>query len=406
MPHAALTRPSVDEAGETGSIEELSPPTHDEHARQAFVASLRKHLMVDMAARMRASYDTRVAPDCRERTGHVPRDAREVRRVMLHEPYFQAWSALRYAAQELTWWTVQPQVERSLPRLRAACSDLARRRPAGGTLRLDPSTRIPKEITSLDIHLMPGCFHSEFTPDDVAQGAVYTLGTAVFGGALKLRTRGGGVAASVARWVRLTRPGFSPRRILDLGCTTGANTLPYLDVFPDAELHGVDVGAPLLRYAHARAELLGRPVHYSQQNAEALDFEDGSLDLVVSSFFLHEQSVRSTAKILREAHRVLRPGGLMVHMELPPASETDAYYSFYLDWDAFYNNEPHYAAFRALDLAKAVRTAGFASRNYFQARIPNWGTLDEQDFKDCVLGRRPVPPHGNGASWFIFGAER
>ena len=96
----------------------------------------------------------------------------------------------------------------------------------------------------------------------------------------------------------------------------------------------------------------------------------------------------------------------MVHMELPPTREADPYYNFFLDWDAFYNNEPHYAAFRALDLAKAVRTAGFASRNYFQARIPNWGTLDEQDFKDCVLGRRPVPPHGNGASWFIFGAER
>ena len=39
------------------------------------------------------------------------------------------------------------------------------------------------------------------------------------------------------------------------------------------------VGAPLLRYAHARAEMLGRKVHYSQQNAESLDFADGSFDL-------------------------------------------------------------------------------------------------------------------------------
>jgi ubiquinone/menaquinone biosynthesis C-methylase UbiE len=152
--------------------------------------------------------------------------------------------------------------------------------------------------------------------------------------------------------------------------------------------------------------MLGRRVHYSQQNAESLDFADGSFDLVVSSFFLHEQSVRSTEQVLRESHRVLRPGGLMVHMELPPASETDAYYSFYLDWDAYYNNEPHYAAFRALDLRRAVCDAGFDARRYFQTRIPNWGTLTEQDFEDCVLGRRPAPAHGNGASWFIFGAER
>ena len=406
MPHAALTRPSADEMLESGSIESLTPPTNDEHARQAFVASLRKHLMVDMAARMRASYDSRIAPAHKELTGEQPGNGREVRQLMLREPYFQAWSALRHAAQELTWWTVQPQVERALPHLREACRDIAVRRPAQGSLRLDPTTKLPKEITSLDIHLMPGCFHTEFGDDDVAQGAVYTLGTAVFGGALKLRTRGGGVAASIAHWIRCTRPDFEPRRILDLGCTTGANTLPYLDVFPDAELHGVDVGAPLLRYAHARAELLGRTAHYSQQNAESLDFEDGSMDLVVSSFFLHEQSVRSTAKILREAHRVLRKGGLMVHMELPPGSETDPYYSFYLDWDAYYNNEPHYAAFRALDLKRTVSAAGFDASRYFQTRIPNWGTVDESQFRDCALGLRPAPAHGNGASWFIFGAER
>lgn len=406
MPHAALTRPVSDDAAEPASLESLSPPTHDEHARQAFVASLRKHLMVDMAQRMRRHYDQQVAPAVAARDGQAPQDAREVRRAMLGEPYFQAWSALRYSAQELTWWTVQPQVERALPVLRDTCRSLAAERPAGGTLRLDPSTPIPKEVSSLDIHLMPGCFHTEFASDDVAQGAVYTLGTAVFGGALKLRTRGGGVAASVAHWLQATRPGFTPRRILDLGCTTGANTVPYLDVFPDAELHGVDIGAPLLRYAHARAEMLDRRVHYSQQNAESLDFAAGSFDLLVSSFFLHEQSVRSTQQILRECHRVLRPGGLMVHMELPPAAETDAYYSFYLDWDAYYNNEPHYAAFRALDLRKAVCDAGFGAASYFQTRIPNWGTLSEQAFVDCVLGSTPTPVHGNGASWFIFGAER
>jgi SAM-dependent methyltransferase len=406
MPHAALTRPSGDDHAEASTLESLSPPSHDEHARQAFVAALRRHLMVTMAGRMRHLYESEVAPAVARRDGQAPQTGRDVRRAMLDQPYFQSWSALRYAAQELTWWTVQPQVERALPGLRAACRDIAARRPAGGSLRLDPATPLPREITSLDIHLMPGCFHSEYAADDVAQGALYTLGTAVFGGALKLRTRGGGVAASVAHWLRLARPAFQPRRILDLGCTTGANTLPYLDVFPDAELHGVDVGAPLLRYAHARAELLGRPVHYSQQNAESLDFDDGSMDLVVSSFFLHEQSVAATARIIGECRRVLRPGGLMVHMELPPAAETDAYYSFYLDWDAYYNNEPHYAAFRALDLPATVAAAGFEPARYFQRRIPNWGTLPAADFADCVLGRRETPPHGNGASWFVFGAER
>ncbi|MEZ5458907.1 MAG: class I SAM-dependent methyltransferase [Steroidobacteraceae bacterium] len=41
-------------------------------------------------------------------------------------------------------------------------------------------------------------------------------------------------------------PQLAPRRILDLGCTIGHNTLPLCDAFPDAEVHAVDVGAPML----------------------------------------------------------------------------------------------------------------------------------------------------------------
>jgi hypothetical protein len=93
-----------------------------------------------------------------------------------------------------------------------------------------------------------------------------------------------------------------------------------------------------------------------------------------------------------------------VHMELPPASEVDPYYNFYLDWDAFYNNEPHYAGFRALDFPAEVARAGFAASQYFQTRIPNWGTIPEAEFEACAQGQREAPAHGNGASWFIFGA--
>lgn len=382
----------------------LAPPSHDEQSRQAFVSALRKRIMVDMAADMRRVYERDVAPAYQARRGREPKDGREVRRAMLANPYFRAWSALRYSAQEMTWWSVMPQVERHLPQLVAAARRAAAR-PARGSLRLDPQLEIPRDVSALDIHLMPGCFHTEHGEDDVAQGAVYTLGTAVFGGALKLRAdRRTGVAASIANWLRVRRPDFRPTALLDLGCSTGSNLFPYLPVFPGLVGYGVDVGAPMLRYAHARAQSLGLEVHFSQQNAGSLDFPDGSFDVVCSSFFLHEQPVKATRRILREAFRVLRPGGVMVHMELPPASEVDPYYNFYLDWDAYYNNEPHYAAFRSLDFPKEVARAGFAPERYFQTRIPNWGTLPEVEFEACARGERPAPPHGNGASWFVFGA--
>jgi len=389
----------------TRRIDELATPTHDEAARQRFVSTLRKRIMVDMAGRMRGAYEHGVQPRFRARHGRDPQDGREVRRAMLPHPYFKAWSALRYAAQEMTWWSVQPQVERNLPALVQHSREAARAGGAG-SLRLDPSLPVPRDVAAMDIHLMPGCFHTEYQPDDVAVGAVYWHGTAVFSAGLQLRHKGGGVARSIAEYLRIAHPQLRPQRILDIGCSAGNQLLPYLDVFPGSVGHGVDVGAPLLRFAHARARELGYEVHYSQQDARKLDFEDGMFDLVVSSFFLHEQSKATNRRVLKEAHRLLRPGGIMVHMELPPAGEVDPYYNFYLDWDAYYNNEPHYAGFRKLDPVDECVRAGFGRERCFARRIPNYGLVSDGEFAESALGHRPAPQHGNGASWFIFGAVK
>ena len=196
---------------------------------------------------------------------------------MLPHTYFRAWSALRTTAQEMTWSSVRPQIERDLPKLLTAAAGIAKRsarRTARrkGSLRLDPTLAIPKDMQQLDIHLMPGGFHSEFLPDDVAAGALYHHGTAVFAGGFTLRARGGGVAKSIAEFLKARNPGFNRAELLDLGCTVGATCCHYLEVFPACEAYGIDVCAPLLRYAHARAESLGAAVHYSQQNAEHTRF--------------------------------------------------------------------------------------------------------------------------------------
>jgi ubiquinone/menaquinone biosynthesis C-methylase UbiE len=386
------------------NIDYAARPTANEQARQRFVSSLRKTALVDLGGEMKRTYETAVEPELVKATGQKPATGRDVRDAMIDQPIYKFFSSVRYNAQEMVWESVRPQVERNLPDMIALADKAASVTPTGGTLRLNPDLPIPRYVSELDVHLMPGCFHSEHTDRDVAQGAIYANGVGVFYGGLHMMKQGSGPAASIAHFLKYAYPDFKPARILDLGCTYGSHTLPYLDVYPDAEMHAIDVGAPVLRYGHARAEAMGKRVHFSQQNAESLDFPDNSFDLITSSFFLHEIPVKSTRIIFRECLRLLRPGGLMLHFELPPAVEVDPYYDFYLDWDTLNNNEPSYAQFRAQDPSELCREAGFAPEKHIRKQIYNWGTFPEETFIAGAKGEIEVPVIANGGSWFTFGA--
>lgn len=384
----------------------LAEATQMEEARQGFVRTLRKFVMVDLAKDMREDYEQAAKPAYVNSHGDAPANPREVKTAMEPRALYRMWSSLRYNAQEMVWASVQDSVERALPDMIDVAKEAAETNPAGGSLTLLPDLEIPHYVSDLDVHLMPGCFHVEHTKDDVAQGAVLAYGGDVFRGGFKHRKGNpGGVGLSIAQYLKHTHPEFEPRRILDLGCTSGKNLFPYVDVYPGAEAHGIDVGAPMLRFGHALASHENRPVHFSQQDAEHLEFEDNSFDLVTSSFFLHEVPVEATKAIFREARRVLRPGGLMVHMELPPNSEVDAYYGFYLDWDdGPNNNEPYYTDFRNQDMAALCQETGFEPDKYMQVLIPNYMSFGEEKFAAFCRSEVAAPKHGNGASWFIFGA--
>jgi ubiquinone/menaquinone biosynthesis C-methylase UbiE len=217
------------------------------------------------------------------------------------------------------------------------------------------------------------------------------------------------IGQSIAGFIRLKYPHLKPKKILDLGCTIGHNTGSWKDQFPAAEVHGIDVAAPCLRYAHARAEAQGRAIHFTQMNAEALDFPDASFDVVFSSMFLHEIPQKGIANIMREAYRVLRPGGLMLHMELPPNSQLSAYDAFYLDWDSAYNNEPFYKPFRDLKPEELCRRAGFDAKKYVQFVIPSVGWYGEKVWSESATQPRDVDNDKtgrltDGILWYCFGA--
>ena len=379
--------------------------TRDEKARMNFVSGLRAHVLNDMANGMRAVYEGEVEPAFRHARKRVPKDGPEVHKAIKPNEYFRFYSSLRVTAQDMVWQSVFGPLERNRDALKAKASRLAGRK---GSLTLKPGFEVPRYVSALDVHLMAGNYDGEYESDDLAAGSLYDNGLAVFSFGLMGQNLDD-IGQSIAGFIRLKHPDLKPRKILDLGCTIGHNTGSWKDCYPEAEVHGIDVAAPCLRYAHARAEAQGRAVHFHQMNAEALEFPDASFDVVFSSMFLHEVPKKGIANIMREAYRVLRSGGLMLHMELPPNSQLSPYDAFYLDWDSAYNNEPFYKPFRDLQPEQLCRQAGFEPQKYVQFVIPSVGWYGEKVWSEAATRPRDVDSDKtgrltDGILWYCFGA--
>ena len=385
-------------------IDALYQPTHDERARQDFISVLRNHARDDMRYEMQRRYEEKVAPQFEKEHGRLPKDGPEIGQCMKRTPYFQFYSTIRYNAQEMMYLSAMNPVERELPEMIDLARGIAQQPPSGGTLKLDPELEIPRYVTALDIHLAPGCFHSEYTKDDVAQAVMLAHGGGVSYGANPHRMRDpGAVGRSIGYWLTQKFPDFKPRRILDIGTQSGKNLLPYIDIYPDIEAYGVDVSATTLRYGHAKAEHYGKRVHFSQQNVEYLDFPDGYFDLIVSSFFFHEMPIAATRRILKHCRRLLAPGGITAHMELPPQNQCTAWENFYWDWDARNNNEPFYIQFRSQNFGQLLKDAEFDPASSFTTTVPNLSSFDMANYPKVISGEMDAPSHGRGG-WFIFGA--
>ena len=341
----------------------LAESTLDERERQQFVTQLRGHLASRVVPGNYSVYERRVEPRFRARHGRSPRHFSEVRAEMEQDGYYQFWSAMQRCSQELMWDCVMDPVERQLGNLRDKGLASARksRQTRGkskrsGSLQLNPELLVPRYHMAVDIHLQPGGYHSEFIEDDVAAGVVYDMG---------LRIYSNGSMGSLNEYLGDLLLGFyrerfsaqQPKNILDMGCAIGNSTLPWARAFPTVRVAAIDVAAPQLRYAHARAEHLGVPVHFSQQNAECTTFADESFDLVISHIMLHETSKSALNRILRECHRLLRPGGIMLHLEVPRGRTVLE--QFLYNWESWNNNETFGQFMTEVNLIQLACHAGF-----------------------------------------------
>lgn len=378
----------------------------DERARLSFVRDLRRYVLDELARGLRGDYHAHVEPKLASRRTPTPQ---AIHGAMRSRDSFRFYSALRTTSQDMLYQYNRAAIERDRERLRVTAARLDARHRHTGSLRLRSDLIVPRSVSAIDIHLMPGSYHTEYEKDDLTMGAVYEnrLASSTFG---LFGPNLDDIGRSIATFVSMRNPPLRPRAILDLGCTVGHNTGPWKEVYPQAEVYGIDVAAPCLRYARARALSQRRAIHFAQMDARKLDFPDASFDIVFSSMFLHEVPARDIPKVLGEAHRILRPGGLMLHMELPPQNQLSPWDSFYLDWDGHFNNEPFYRGFRAMNLRRIVVAAGFNESNYEQHVVPSLHALGPGAWRATLRSHRTVDGEtgrlATGVRWFCFGASK
>ena len=165
------------------------------------------------------------------------------------------------------------------------------------------------------------------------------------GGAAPMRRQ---ALVPLRRAVRQVPGGAAAARLLDVGCGTGSFLREVKRNFPRLAVTGLDLSEPYLAVAGRRLADWSR-VALIPAPAEAMPFADGEFDIVSCIYLFHELPPVVRREVVREIHRVLKPGGALIFMDsLQTGDEPD--YDGLLDYFPIAFHEPYYASYLLEDL--------------------------------------------------------
>ncbi|MCG8365577.1 MAG: class I SAM-dependent methyltransferase [Pseudanabaenales cyanobacterium] len=159
----------------------------------------------------------------------------------------------------------------------------------------------------------------------------------------------------------------APRDILDIGCSVGISTFTLQTAYPQAQITGVDLSPYFLAIAQYRCQQRSpeldnspspHPIRWMHTAAESTGLPDNTFDLVSAFLLFHELPRTATLKILREARRVLRPGGYFAMMDSNPRAEGYVKMPPYI-LTLLKSTEPFLDDYFTLDIEQAMVDAGF-----------------------------------------------
>ena len=113
-------------------------------------------------------------------------------------------------------------------------------------------------------------------------------------------------------------------KVLDIGCGTGAHLKLYQAL--NCSVSGIDLSRSMLKIAR---EKLGGSADLRLGDATATDFSDRMFDLIVCCTVLHEMQEAVRLQVLKEAKRLVKPGGrvLIIDFHPGPLKKIKGYYS-------------------------------------------------------------------------------
>ena len=162
------------------------------------------------------------------------------------------------------------------------------------------------------------------------------------------------------------------RRALEIGCGPGRLMRPMSQFF--GEIHGIDVSDEMIRRAEANLRDVPHAHPHHTSGADLAPFADESFDFVYSyAVFQHIPSFDVVMNYLREARRVLKPGGLL-RVQINGLPESAARYD---TWSGV--------------RISAAQVAAFARENDFQL-LTLEGVSTQYMWTTMIKGRPAAPP--------------
>ncbi|KAH1247876.1 Demethylmenaquinone methyltransferase [Glycine max] len=151
--------------------------------------------------------------------------------------------------------------------------------------------------------------------------------------------------------------------ILDIGCSVGISTRYLADKFPTAKVTGLDLSPYFLAVAqHKEKNAPPRkfPVRWIHANGEDTGLPSKSFNLVSIAFVVHECPARVIVNLVREAFRLLRPGGTLALVDSTTKSKVLQELSPVL-FTLLKSTEPFLDEYYLTDMDETLREAGFGN---------------------------------------------